>query len=202
MPTDLATKAELTDTIRRAQLGDPNAFAALFEAHKTRVYSVCLRMTKNVAEAEDLTQEAFMQVFRKLASFRGDSAFSTWLFRIATNTVLMHLRKRSLPQVSLDQPRRGDHGAEPIPREYPSTDLRQAGCVDRIVLSKALADLPAGYHKVFVLHEVDGYEHNEIADLMGCSAGNSKSQLHKARQRIRRFLSGNSKSRVAARASS
>ncbi len=68
--------------------------------------------------------------------------------------------------------------------------MLQAGCIDRVVLDKALADLPAGYHKVFVLHEVDGYEHQEIASLMGCSAGNSKSQLHKARKRIRRFLSG------------
>ncbi len=116
MPTDLAATVQLNDTIRRAQEGDADAFATLFEAHKVKIYGLCLRMTKNVSEAEDLTQEAFMQVFRKLSGFRGDSAFSTWLFRIATNTVLMHFRKRCLPQISLDQPLPGYHGINPRPR--------------------------------------------------------------------------------------
>jgi RNA polymerase sigma-70 factor (ECF subfamily) len=179
------------EIVRRAQQGDADAFASLFHAHKARIYGLCLRMTKNVSEAEDLTQDAFLHVFRKLAAFRGDSALSTWLYRIAINTVLMHFRKKSPPQVSLDQPRAlaGDPGNKPIPREYPSTDVRLAGCIDRIVLNKALEDLPSGYQTIFLLHEVDGYEHQEIAKLLGCSVGNSKSQLHKARQRIRQFLS-------------
>ena len=107
-----------SDLIKRAQQGDSDAFAALFHAHKSRVYSLCLRMTNNTAEAEDLTQDAFMQVFRKLATFRGDSALSTWLYRIAVNTVLMHFRKKSLCQVSLDAPCKVDNGAHDIRREY------------------------------------------------------------------------------------
>ena len=94
-----------SELIGRAQRGDADAFAALFQAHKMRIYSLCLRMTNNTAEAEDLTQEAFLQVFRKLSTFRGDSALSTWLYRIAVNTVLMRFRKRSLSQLSLDEPR-------------------------------------------------------------------------------------------------
>jgi len=184
------SKVQGTDAemVKRAQLGDTEAFETIFNAHKARVYYLCLRMTKNQAEAEDLTQDAFMQVFRKLNRFRGDSAFSTWLYRIAINTVLMHFRKRSLAQVSLDQPTRCDNG-KTITREYPSVDNRLAGCVDRIALNKALQDLPEGYRTIFLLHEVDGYEHQEIAELLGCSIGNSKSQLHKARLRIRDLLS-------------
>src|SRR6202035_4179489 len=99
-----ATVPLASELVKRAQEGDSDAFAALFHTHKARIYSVCLRMTNNAAEAEDLTQDAFLQVFRKIATFRGDSAFSTWLHRIAVNTVLMHFRKKSLCQVSLDEP--------------------------------------------------------------------------------------------------
>src|SRR6202047_24798 len=106
------------DLVKRAQDGNSDAFASLFYAHKARIYSVCLRMTNNTAEAEDLTQDAFLQVFRKLATFRGDSALSTWLYRIAVNTVLMHFRKKSLCQVSLDAPCKVDNGAHDIRREY------------------------------------------------------------------------------------
>jgi RNA polymerase sigma-70 factor (ECF subfamily) len=150
-------------------------------------------MTKNSAEAEDLTQEAFLHVFRKLAAFRADSALSTWLYRVTVNTVLMHFRKKSLSQVSLDKPSGNEQLGKPVPREFPSIDGRLAGCVDRVALSRALAELPEGYRKIFLLHEVDGYEHHEIARFLGCSVGNSKSQLHKARQRIRELLAGSGK---------
>jgi RNA polymerase sigma-70 factor, ECF subfamily len=176
-----------SDVIRRAQQGDSDAFAALFHAHKSRIYSVCLRMTNNAAEAEDLTQDAFLQVFRKIATFRGDSAFSTWLHRIAVNTVLMHFRKKSLCQVSLDEPYSSSDGAK-IRREYGTKDNRLAGCVDRVALAWAIKELPHGYRTIFLLHEVEGYEHQEIAELLGCSVGNSKSQLHKAKLRIRELL--------------
>lgn len=176
-----------SDVVKRAQQGDSDAFAALFHAHKARIYSVCLRMTNNAAEAEDLTQDAFLQVFRKIATFRGDSAFSTWLHRIAVNTVLMHFRKKSLSQVSLDQPYSNGDGAK-IRREYGTRDKHLAGCVDRVALAGAIKELPHGYRTIFILHEVEGYEHQEIADLLGCSVGNSKSQLHKAKLRIREFL--------------
>jgi RNA polymerase sigma-70 factor, ECF subfamily len=174
------------DLVKRAQQGDPDAFASLFHAHKARIYSICLRMTNNTAEAEDLTQDAFMQVFRKLSTFRGDSALSTWLYRIAVNTVLMHFRKKALRQISLDEPYNQD--ARLVRREYGSKDDRLAGCVDRIALTRAIRELPDGYRTIFLLHEVQGYEHQEIAELLDCSVGNSKSQLHKAKLRIRELL--------------
>ena len=175
------------DLVRRAQQGDSDAFGSLFHAHKGRVYSACLRLTNNTAEAEDLTQDAFVQVFRKLSTFRGDSALSTWLYRIAVNTVLMRFRKKALPQVSLDEPYSQD--ARFVRREYGSRDARLAGSVDRIALTRAIGQLPEGYRTIFLLHEVEGYEHQEIAELLDCSVGNSKSQLHKAKLRIRELLS-------------
>lgn len=177
-----------SELVEQATRGDADAFAAIFQAHRTRVYSLCLRMTSNTAEAEDLTQDAFLQVFRKLSSFRGDAALSTWLYRIAVNTVLMRLRKKTLVQLSLDEPWSKNSEANPIPREYGTMDYRLAGCVDRLALGQAIGQLPEGYRTIFLLHEVEGYEHSEIADLLGCSTGNSKSQLHKAKMRIRELL--------------
>jgi RNA polymerase sigma-70 factor (ECF subfamily) len=178
--------ASATQLIARAQQGDEEAFAALFEAHKRRVYSLCLRMTGNTAEAEDLSQEVFMQLFRKIATFRGESAFSTWLHRLAVNVVLMHLRKKGLQQISLDEVDTSQD--EPVKRDYGDDDRRLIGSVDRISLSAAIESLPPGYKTVFVLHDIEGYEHNEIADIMNCSVGNSKSQLHKARMKLREVL--------------
>lgn len=175
-----------TELVRMAQQGNPEAFAALFNAHKAKVYSICLRMTGNTAEAEDLTQDAFLQVFRKLASFRGDSALSTWLYRVTVNTVLMHFRKKGLQQVSLDAPVNRATGSQK--REHGKVDGRLSGSVDRIDLTRAMKELPAGYRTIFVLHEVKGYEHHEIANLLRCSVGNSKSQLHKAKTRMRELL--------------
>jgi len=178
-----ASEAQL---IARAQRGEEEAFAALFEAHKRRVYSLCLRMTGNTAEAEDLTQEAFLQLFRKISTFRSESAFSTWLHRLAVNVVLMHLRKKGLQQISLEETDTSQD--EPVKRDYGGDDRRLTGSIDRIGLQKAIADLPPGYRAVFVLHDVEGYEHNEIAEIMSCSVGNSKSQLHKARMKLRERL--------------
>ncbi len=172
--------------IARAQSGDEQAFAALFEAHKRRVYSLCLRMTGNIAEAEDLSQEAFLQLFRKIGTFRGESAFSTWLHRLVVNVVLMHLRKKGLQQVSLDET--DTSLEEPVKRDYGDDDRRLMGSIDRITLARAIAKLPPGYRAVFVLHDMEGYEHNEIAGILDCSVGNSKSQLHKARMKLREAL--------------
>jgi RNA polymerase sigma-70 factor, ECF subfamily len=180
-----ASEAQL---IARAQQGDEGAFAALFETHKRRVYSLCLRMTGDTAEAEDLSQEAFLQLFRKIATFRGESAFSTWLHRLVVNVVLMHLRKKGLQQVSLDEVDTSQD--EPIKREYGEDDKRLLHSIDRITLTHAITELPPGYRAVFVLHDVEGYEHNEIAQILSCSVGNSKSQLHKARLRLRQVLRG------------
>jgi RNA polymerase sigma-70 factor (ECF subfamily) len=184
IPVTLPVVSE-AELIRRAQQGDAEAFGLLFEKHKARVYALCLRMTRNTAEAEDLTQDAFLHVFRKLSAFRADSALSTWLYRVTVNTVLMYFRKKSLATVSVDQP---GHDDNPMPREFPTTDCRLTSCVDRMALNRALGELPNGYRQIFLLHEVAGYEHREIANFLGCSVGNSKSQLHKARQRIRELL--------------
>ena len=147
-------------------------------------------MTANTAEAEDLTQEAFLQLFRKIATFRGESAFSTWLHRLSVNVVLMHLRKKNLPVVSLEETTQG--GEEDTPKkDFGAEDLALAGSIDRLQLQKAVDDLPPGYRTIFVLHDIEGYEHNEIADIVGCSIGNSKSQLHKARMKLRDLLKMN-----------
>jgi RNA polymerase sigma-70 factor, ECF subfamily len=172
--------------VSRAKQGDEEAFAALFQAHKKRVYTLCLRMTGDVADAEDLTQDAFIQVFRKIHAFRGDSAFSTWLYRVAVNTVLMKLRTRKTREVSLDEPICLEHSF--VPREYGLNDLHLQGTIDRIALIRAISELPKGYREIFILHEVAGYGHQEIAQLLHCSIGNTKSQLHKARLKIREFL--------------
>lgn len=172
--------------VQRAQAGDEQAFATLFQMHQKRVYSVCLLMTKDVAEAEDLTQEAFLQVFRAIGSFRGDSAFSTWLYRVAVNTVLMKLRRRkSPPAISLDQPVSPDSN---VRRDYGQNDPALSGAIDRIALRRAIQELPEGCRTVFALHEVEGYQHHEIAQLLDCSIGNSKSQLHKAKLKMRDLL--------------
>ena len=178
------------EAIEGAKQGNALAFQALYDMHKRRVYSLCLRMTANTAEAEDLTQEAFLQLFRKIATFRGESAFSTWLHRLSVNVVLMHLRKKNLPVVSLEETTQG--GEEDSPkRDFGGEDLALAGSIDRLQLQKALDDLPPGYRTIFVLHDIEGYEHNEIAELVGCSIGNSKSQLHKARMKLRDLLKMN-----------
>jgi RNA polymerase sigma-70 factor (ECF subfamily) len=174
------------EAIEAAKRGDAEAFEVLYNLHKRRVYSLCLRMTGNTAEAEDLAQEAFLQLFRKISTFRGESAFSTWLHRMAVNVVLMHLRKKGLPVVSLEE--NVDSDEESPKRDLGAEDTVLEGSIDRLRLQKAVESLPPGYRTIFVLHDVEGYEHNEIAGMVGCSIGNSKSQLHKARMRLRELL--------------
>jgi RNA polymerase sigma-70 factor (ECF subfamily) len=183
-PPSNAVPAEL---LARAQAGDHAAFAQLYALHKRRIYSLCLRMVGNVSEAEDLTQEAFLQLHRKIATFRGESAFSTWLHRLSINVVLMHLRRKGLQLTSLDEAM--EPGSEERPgRSFGAPDLSLSGAIDRLALQRAIDDLPAGYRLIFVLHDIEGYEHNEIAAMLDCSIGNSKSQLHKARLKLRDAL--------------
>jgi RNA polymerase sigma-70 factor, ECF subfamily len=177
----------VAEVLALAQAGDHNAFAQLYSLHKRRVYSLCLRMVGNPSEAEDLTQEAFLQLHRKIATFRGDSAFSTWLHRLSINVVLMHLRKKGLPLTSLDEAMEPTHEDGPG-RSFGAPDLALTGSIDRLALERAMSDLPAGYRLIFILHDVEGYEHNEIAAMLECSVGNSKSQLHKARLKLRAAL--------------
>jgi RNA polymerase sigma-70 factor (ECF subfamily) len=172
--------------VERAQRGDEQAFAALFKMHKKRVYSVCLFMTKDIAEAEDLTQEAFMQVYRAIGGFRGNAAFSTWLHRIAVNTVLMKLRrKKPATAFSLDQPASPESS---LPNEFGRKDPDLTGVIDRIALRRAIQELPTGCRTILALHDIEGYEHQEIAQLLHCSIGTSKSQLHRARVKMRDLL--------------
>ena len=174
-----------TRLITLAQHGDEAAFRALFEAHKRGVHALCLRMTRSAADAEDLTQETFLTVFRKIATFRGESAFSTWLYRLAVNQTLMHLRRKRSHEVSVDE-------VETLPEapgwELPVHDLRLEGTVDRITLKAAVTGLPPGYRAAFVLHDIEGYQHPEIARMMNWSVGNSKSQLSRARRKLRGWL--------------
>jgi len=198
---DAAGKGNLTDPeqrqandsveaelIEKAKLGDAHAFQALYDKHKRRVYSLCLRMTANTAEAEDLTQEAFLQLYRKISTFRGESAFSTWLHRLSVNVVLMHLRRKTLPVVSLEETTQASGEDDTPKKDFGAEDIALAGSLDRLQLQRAVDDLPPGYRTIFVLHDVEGYEHNEIAEIVGCSIGNSKSQLHKARMKLRDLL--------------
>jgi RNA polymerase sigma-70 factor, ECF subfamily len=186
-PSDVAVTNGQADILVRAQAGDHHAFAQLYSIHKRRVYSLCLRIVGNVAEAEDLTQEAFLQFHRKIETFRGESALSTWLHRLAINVVLMHLRKKGLQLTSLDEMMAPDLAQRP-PSSFGAPDPILSGTIDRLELQRAIDDLPTGYRLIFMLHDIEGYEHNEIAKLLHCSIGNSKSQLHKARLKLRDAL--------------
>jgi len=176
------------DAIRFAQQGDATAFEFLYRLHSRRVYALCLRMVGRPSDAEDLAQEAFLQLFRKIGTFRGESAFSTWLHRMTVNVVLMRLRKKALPASSLEEATEPDEEAGGPRRDFGGPDLRLEGSIDRVNLERCVEQLPSGYRTVFELHDVQGFEHNEIARIMGCSIGNSKSQLHKARMRLRELL--------------
>jgi RNA polymerase sigma-70 factor, ECF subfamily len=180
--------ASLNETIRLAQQGDASAFEEIYRLHGRRVYSLCLRMLGDPTEAEDLAQEAFLQLFRKIHTFRGESAFSSWLHRLTANVVLMSFRRKKAVVTSLDEITR-INDEDSAPRwEIGSQDLRLTGVFDRVNLQTAIERLPEGYKRMFLLHDVHGYEHNEIAQILDCSIGNSKSQLHKARKRLRELL--------------
>lgn len=185
--SESATESSTPDLVRFAQAGDDDAFSDLHSKYAKRVFQICMRMVRNFSLAEDLTQETFLQVYRKLASFRGDSAFATWLHRLAVNTVLMHLRKRGLSLVSLDH-MMTDVPEERAGRSFGTRDLVQAGAIDRLTIDRAVATLAPGYRKVFLLHDVEGFNHDEIADQLNCTRGNTKSQLHKARRAMRGAL--------------
>jgi RNA polymerase sigma-70 factor (ECF subfamily) len=166
-----------------AARGDAQAFEELFRLHRRLVYGLCLRMTQDVAEAEDITQEVFVLLFRKVGGYRGEANFTTWLHRLTVNQVLMRFRR--------NKARREDaleDGAEPGASR--SSAPKAAQLIDRITLESAIAKLPPGYRAAFVLHDIEGYEHEEVARLLGCAVGTSKSQLHKARTKLRKLLVG------------
>lgn len=185
--------AKSTDIVlaQAAANGEMAAFEELYNRHHRRVYSLCLRMLQNAAEAEDLTQEVFIQLYRKIGSFRGDSAFTTWLHRMTVNQVLMHFRKRTVKFEKTTE-----EGETPVQIVVGTENQAKMPIVDKIALDKAIAQLPDGYRSVFVLHDVEGYEHEEVAKILGCSVGTSKSQLHKARLKMRKLLQKKTNPRI------
>lgn len=175
-----ATDLELA---RASANEDMVAFEEIYQRHHRRVYSICLRMLQNAYEAEDLTQDVFIQLYRKIGSFRGDSAFTTWLHRMTVNQVLMHFRKRNVKYEKVTE-----EGETPDQIVTGTADPEKMRVVDKIALENAIDQLPAGYKNVFLLHDVEGFEHEEVARILGCSVGTSKSQLHKARLKLRKLL--------------
>ncbi|MGZ4814975.1 MAG: RNA polymerase sigma factor [Terriglobales bacterium] len=177
-----------TQMVKAAQSGDLEAMTWIYERYRRRIYNLCLRMLRDQADAEDLTQDVFVQLFRKISTFRGESAFSTWLHRLAVNMVLMDIRSRNSKRYSLipieSSNDEDDSLYEQLGREDPG--LRTS--LDRMTILDAMESLPPGYRMVFLLHDVHGYEHQEIAEILSCSVGNCKSQLHKARLKMRRLI--------------
>ena len=171
---DRAVSAELSSlSLRQARNGDRRAFERLYREHVGRVYGLCLRMTGQPAEAEDCTQEAFIQAWRKLGQFRGDAGFGTWLHRIAVNAVLAR-RRKSRPETALD--------------EVPEPEAVMEDAPAASDLEAAVGSLPEGARDVFVLHAVYGYSHDEAAGMLGIAAGTSKAQLHRARRLLAQQL--------------
>jgi len=172
--------------VLRAQRGEEAAFQALFSMYNRRVYALCFRMTRCHADAEDLMQDAFLKVFRKISTFRGESAFSSWLYRLVINEVMGHHRKNRASLVPL-APLDGSQ-EELTAHEFTREDSALMRTPDRMDLNQAIAQLPRGYRAAFVLHDIQGYEHQEIARIMKWVVGTSKSQLHKARCQLRTRL--------------
>ena len=172
---------------RMAAGGDAAAFAEIYGRHRGFVYNIALRMTRNEADAEDLTQDSFVSVLRRVGGFRGESAFTTWLYRLVVNQVLMHFRYRSKRPEE-----QASYGG--LPERAPDVACRADSqqVIDRLAIEKAMRRLPPGYRAAFILYDVEGRDHEEVGRLMGWTAGTSKSQLHKARAGLREMLSARS----------
>lgn len=183
MMRDVKSDQADAELARLAAKGDASAFEEIHRRYRRLVYAIALRMTRNAADAEDLTQESFVSVLRYIGSFRGEASFSTWLYRLTTNQVKMHFRRRSRRPEGLTSDAKtpeSDAGAG----RYVSNDA----VLDRIGIENALCMLPPGYRAAFILHDVEGFEHEEVARILGCAVGTSKSQLHKARTKLRKLL--------------
>ena len=167
-------------TVRRAQQGETAAFEQLYHAHVGRVYALCLRLCGDAARAEELTQDVFVRAWEKLGSFQGKSAFSTWLHRLAVNVVLGDRRSEGV------RVHRVFNTDEPEKYETPGGRTSDPGTA--MDLERAIAGLPPGARAVFVLHDVEGYKHEEIAEMQGSAVGTCKAQLHRARRLLREAL--------------
>jgi RNA polymerase sigma-70 factor (ECF subfamily) len=177
--------AIVSEAIRLVSQGDSEAFGVIYRIYSKFVHRICFRMLRNAAEAEDAAQDVFVLLFLKINTFRGESAFSSWLYRLTTNVVLMRFRKNK--RFWMVQSKRGQDTIDPK-REMDVPDLQAGNLFSRIDVQAAIDVLPRGYKAAFILHDVQGYRHHEIAAFLGCSEGNSKSQLHKARMRLRKLL--------------
>ena len=173
---------------------DRQAFHDLYQKHHRRVYSICFHMTQSVPESEDLTQEVFIHLFRTIGSFRGESAFTTWLHRLTVNFVLMHFRKRRVKFEFTTQ-----SGELPVQFEADTRHPKQMRVIDSILLSEVMAKLPEGYRQAIILHDIEGLAHKEIAEIRGRSVGTSKSQVHKGRAMLRAMITQPSHSQPIAR---
>jgi RNA polymerase sigma-70 factor (ECF subfamily) len=175
----------LNEAIRLVNQGDREAFTLIYRSYSELVHRICLRMLRDPAEADDAAQDVFVRVFLKINTFRGESAFSSWLYRLTTNVVLMRFRRNKHSWISLNEGT--EHDGDPS-SEIDAPDLHVGDLFSRIDLQAAIDVLPDGYKAAFILHDLHGYGHKEIAAIFGFSVGNSKSQLHKARRRMREFL--------------
>jgi RNA polymerase sigma-70 factor, ECF subfamily len=175
------------DMIMRARQGDKEALAQLYRLYRDNVYRICLRMVRNPSDAEDLVQETFLRVINKIHTFRGDSQFTTWLYRVTKNVALMQLRKPKFATLDFDEARDRDEFLESINRAGSQPDA-DAQATDGVLLEVAIQQLPSGYGKVLVLHDVMGYRHTEISKITGITANNSKSRLCRARRMLRGVL--------------
>jgi RNA polymerase sigma-70 factor (ECF subfamily) len=178
-PTDTDRHTE-TALVERCRRGEPGAFEELYRRHASRIYGLVCRMTGSTSDGEDLLQEVFLLVHRKLGSFKGESSLGTWIYRLATNCCLDFLRSRQHRQ----QQRTTETIDDVLPIRAGAAPFR----VDRLDLERAILQLPAGYRAAFVLHDVEGFDHAEVAAQLGIAEGTSKSQVHKARLKIRELL--------------
>jgi RNA polymerase sigma-70 factor (ECF subfamily) len=174
------------EAIERARNGDVRGYESLYHSHRSRVYSLCLRFTGNTSDAEDLAQDVFLQVYRKISTFRGDAKFGSWLYRVAMNLVLMHFRRRRPHEISLNAPR--TLNSDPMQSQLRDQSWTSSFLVERVALGRALGSLSKARRSVVLLHDVNGFTHGEVGQRLGLAAGTSKSQLHKAHVELRDML--------------
>jgi len=170
------------DLVARCQAGDVDAFETLYRQHASRIYTLACRMSGSPEDGEDLLQEIFLQAHRKLGSFKGDASIGTWLYRLALNHCLDFVRSRQVKMSKLTETLDAETSFEPV--------ARRDTPIARIDLERAVERLPEGCREAFVLHDVEGFDHKEVADLLGIAEGTSKSQVFKARLKLRGFLRG------------
>jgi len=175
------------ELVQRCKAGDVKAYEELYKLYGNKLFGLCLRMSGNRGEAEDLMQEIFVILIKKINAFRGDAKFSTWLYRVAVNTCISHLRKRKGTKVDIE-----DHVTNPAMTTRPDP------LAQRAALKKAISELPEGYRTAVVMHDIQGFNHKEIAEILGITEGASKSQLFKARRKLREMISNPFSSKEAA----